>query len=294
MRIDVVFSGGGVKAYAFMGTLNRLKEADLEPVRVAGTSAGAIIAGLVAAGYDNKSIQQMAFDIDLKEFLDAPPLTQYLPFTKWALLYFKMGLYRGVKLEKWLYDVLSEKGVYTFKDIPAGHLKMVVSDLSREKLIVIPDDLLTVYGIRPEEFSVATAIRMSAGFPYFFMPKKLMGTDHCESVIVDGGLLSNFPLWIFGNGKVKKLRPVLGVQLTDQDPPMTTISNATHMLRSFFTTMKEAHDTRYIDQSHVNNIIHIPVEHIEAVDMKVSKEVKQRLVDKGYQEADHFLKHWST
>ncbi|NAP00506.1 hypothetical protein FRY77_31490, partial [Halomonas sp. MG34] len=44
MKIDGVFSGGGVKAYAFLGVLEVLKSKELKLERVAGTSAGAIIA----------------------------------------------------------------------------------------------------------------------------------------------------------------------------------------------------------------------------------------------------------
>jgi len=51
MNIDAVFSGGGVKAFAFIGALEAMEEKGLVIKRAAGTSAGAILASLVLAGY---------------------------------------------------------------------------------------------------------------------------------------------------------------------------------------------------------------------------------------------------
>src|SRR5699024_5327361 len=128
--------------------------------------------------------------------------------------YFRMGLNKGDKLENWLYDRLAYKGVYTFGDLRSNQLKVVASDLSLGKMIVIPDDLERIYGIPANYFPVSKAVRMSAGFPYFFMPKKLPGKSKSKSIIVDGGLLSNFPLWLFENNDAVMKRPVLGIKLS--------------------------------------------------------------------------------
>lgn len=67
---------------------------------------------------------------------------------------------------------ISPKNIYTFNDIKEGYLKVVVSDLSLGKLVIIPDDLERIYGIHPKHFPVSTAVRMSAGFPYFLCRRK--------------------------------------------------------------------------------------------------------------------------
>src|SRR5690625_3966788 len=197
MKIDGVFSGGGVKAYAFMGALQSIDQHNLVLQRVAGTSAGAIVAALIAAKYTTQEIEHLLGELDLKKFLDAPKITKILPFSKWFFLYFQMGIYKGERFEKWLYNQLAYKNIYTFNDLKKGQLKVIVSDLSLGRLVVIPDDLKRIYDIEPNYFPVSTAIRMSAGFPYFFMPKKIPGKTKKQSIIVDGGLLSNFPLWLF-------------------------------------------------------------------------------------------------
>lgn len=294
MNIDGVFSGGGIKAYAFIGSLQSIGEHNLEFKRVAGTSAGAIIASFIAAGYTLKEIEDIIDTLDLKLFLDAPILNNVVPGFKWLFLYFQMGLYRGKKLEEWLHNKLAQKNVYTFNDLPEGHFKVVISDLTLGRLVVLPDDLERVYGINPKLFPVATAVRMSAGFPYFFMPKKLPGKSKEKSLIVDGGLLSNFPLWIFGNGSNMNARPVLGVKLSEsvETSQPQKINNALDMLHALFFTMKQAHDTRYISKSDKNNIIFIPVKNINAVDFKLNEMEKEKLIQLGRESADAFLKYW--
>ena len=74
MKIDGVFSGGGVKAYAFMGALQSIEENNLQLERVAGTSAGAIVASFIAASYRTEEINQLLQELDLQQFLDAPQI----------------------------------------------------------------------------------------------------------------------------------------------------------------------------------------------------------------------------
>ncbi|WP_042223476.1 patatin-like phospholipase family protein [Oceanobacillus manasiensis] len=294
MKIDCVFSGGGVKAYAFLGSLEVMERKELKLERVAGTSAGAIIASLLAAGYNTNEIRLKLDELDLKKFLDPPLLTKWLPFSKWFFLYFQLGINKGDKLENWLYDQLAEKNVYTFNDLPKDYLKVVVSDLTLGKLVVLPDDLERVYGLDPLLFPVAKAIRMSAGFPYFFMPKKLPGKRNTKSIIVDGGLLSNFPLWIFDKHREKQERPILGVKLSESVEKIEPrkIRNALDMFQALFSTMKMAHDTRYISKSQERNIIFIPVEGIETMNLSISEETKEKLIIKGRNSAELFLQNW--
>ncbi|WP_284140376.1 MULTISPECIES: patatin-like phospholipase family protein [unclassified Virgibacillus] len=294
MKIDAVFSGGGVKAYAFLGALKSLESNQFQIERVAGTSAGAILASFVAAGYTSSDMLQLLQQTDLKALLDPPKPTTFLPGTKWFFLYFQMGLYKGDKLEKWLYNHLANQGIYTFSDLPNGCLKVVASDLSLGKLIVIPDDLYRVYGINPAHFPVSKAVRMSAGFPYFFMPKKLPGKAKQKSIMVDGGLLSNFPLWLFTNSNNREQRPVLGVKLSDT-PANTTphdIKNALDMLHALFATMKQAHDARYISTTDKKNIIFIPVKNIETTNFQINANEIDMLLTLGMERTDQFLKHW--
>ncbi|MFS0672789.1 patatin-like phospholipase family protein [Ornithinibacillus sp. 179-J 7C1 HS] len=296
MKIDGVFSGGGVKAYAFIGALESIAEKNLEFERVAGTSAGSILASFIAAGYNGDEIKRLLDELNLEEFLDPPSLTKIIPGSKWFFLYYQMGLYKGDKFERWIYYQLAKKRIYTFGDLKEGYLKVIVSDLTLGKLVVIPDDLERIYGISPNDFPIARAVRMSAGFPYFFMPKKLTGISKEKSLIVDGGLLSNFPLWVFESDTNKRTRPILGLKLSDspQHTSPKKIKNALDMLHALFSTMKQAHDARYIAKSQKESIIFIPVKDVHTTDFKIDNNVKEKLINNGRDVANNFLRYWST
>ncbi|GAA0331378.1 patatin-like phospholipase family protein [Oceanobacillus oncorhynchi] len=295
MKIDAVFSGGGVKGFAYVGVLEAWEEKNLQVERAAGTSAGAIIAGFLAAGYHYKDIKELMKTLDVQDLADPPLLSKVLPATKWLFLYFQLGLYKGEKLEAWLGDALSKRNIYRFGDLKPGVLKVVVSDLSLGKLVVIPDDLERVYGIHPDTFSVAAAIRMSAGFPYFFMPKSIQGKNKQKSIIVDGGLLSNFPLWIFSEAEEKQVRPVIGVKLTEPSTSVEPreIRNALNMFPSLFVTMKQAHDNRYISKHQADHIIFVPTPEQNSMNFNITEESREKLRRIGKESSEKFLRTWS-
>ncbi len=291
--MDGVFSGGGVKALAFVGALEVLNQHGYEYKRVAGTSAGAIMACLISAGYSAEDLQPILTKLSFENLIDAPVPERYFPFSKWLMLYFRMGLFKGNRLEKLIEGWLEEKGVRTFSDLPKGSLKVVCSDLTLGKMVVLPDDLKLLYGIDPATFSVAKAVRMSAGLPYFFMPVKLHGKKG-KSLIVDGGVLSNFPIWIWENEEGKRKRPILGMQLSDPPDqlPERKIRNAIQMFHALFRTMKQAHDARYISPATSRDVIFIPVKDVNTTDFLMTNEQKTKLLELGRTHALLFLKRW--
>jgi len=295
VKIDGVFSGGGVKAIAFVGALQVVEKKGYQFERVAGTSAGAIIASFIAAGYNSDEIEELLNELQLNKLLDPPRLVDWFPFSKWLSLYFRMGIYKGKKLEEWIEQKLKQKGIHTFSDLPKDSFKVIVSDLTLGRLVVLPDDLKRLYGIQPRKFSVAKAVRMSAGLPYFFIPEKIEGEkERPKSIIVDGGLLSNFPIWVFTSDIERKVRPILGMKLSnsmDNIPPRV-IKNAIDMFQALFITMKQAHDARYISKSEAVDIIFIPVEKVGTTDFDMSDQAKEGLKKLGRERAEAFLKKW--
>jgi NTE family protein len=293
MEIDGVFSGGGVKGIAIIGAIKAIEDKGFLFKRVAGTSAGSIIAALMAAGYNSNEIFKMMDEINLKEFLDPRRTLLPAPFGKWILLYWRLGLYKGNVLEGWMAEKLALKGIRTFADLSPNKLRVIASDLTNSRLVVLPNDL-PKYGIPIETFPVAKAIRMSCSIPYFFEPVKIKSMDGCN-VMVDGGVLSNFPMWLFDQENVKKVRPVIGIKLTSNGsthPLKNKINNAIQMFEALFETMKDAHDARYISRKHEKNIIFIPTEGVLSTEFDLSNQRKQALFHVGEQSAYEFLKKW--
>lgn len=291
MIVDGVFSGGGIKGFAYVGAIHALEERGLKFERVAGTSAGAILATFLAAGFNAQELEEIFDELNLKILLDPPKLWVELPLLKWLNLYRRFGMYRGKSLENWFLEKLSTKGIYSFGDLPKESLKLVASDLTNGKIIVLPDDL-NHYGIDGNSFPISRALRMSCGLPFFFEPVYLKN-GKSESVIVDGGVLSNFPLWIYDNGHKK--RPVLGIKLSSasEEMPPHKINNAIELFEALFSTMKNAHDNRYIARRHEKNVIFIPVEEYGATQFDMDEATKNKLMNMGKERTIQFLKTWN-
>ncbi|MFD1707698.1 patatin-like phospholipase family protein [Siminovitchia sediminis] len=293
MNVDGVFSGGGIKGIALIGAYEVLEDRGFTFKRLAGTSAGAIIAAFIAAGYTSKEIADMMRDMDLNKLLDRRRTLLPFHLAKWLLLYYKMGLYRGDLLEEWIKNKLADKGVHTFKDLPPDTLKVIASDLSTGNILVLPDDL-EHYGIPKEIFPVSRAIRMSCSIPYFFEPIKLRSLSG-TNIVVDGGILSNFPIWLFQKDEQKQLRPVIGIKLSNrvEQHGKQTINNGLQLFESLFHTMKDAHDARYISRKHEKNIIFIPTEETFAAEFSINEQKKEALLEKGRVRAQQFLQSWT-
>ncbi|MFF2456570.1 patatin-like phospholipase family protein [Peribacillus simplex] len=292
MIIDGVFSGGGIKGYGLVGALQELEERGFIFHRTAGTSAGSIIAAFVAAGYTGEEMEKLFLDIDLSALLDKRRGILPIPFAKWVLLYWKLGLYKGNALETWVAGKLAERNVVTFKDIRPKSLRIISSDITNGKLVVLPDDLPN-YGIDPSTFPVAKAVRMSCSIPYFFEPVKI-DVGKRKFLFVDGGVLSNFPMWLFNSDHVRKERPVIGLRLSvDEIWKPHEVDNAVELFSALFKTMKDAHDARYISKKHVHNIVFIPLKEISAMDFNLNDEKKGELMNLGRQCTREFLKKWT-
>lgn len=292
MKIDGVFSGGGIKGFALIGAIQEIEKRGFQFERVAGTSAGSIVAAFIAAGYGSSEMEQLLDELDLTKFLDARKVIIPFPLAKWLFVYWKLGLYKGNELEKWIEEKLAAKGVRTFRDLPQQSLRIIASDLSNGRLMVLPDDLVK-YGIPPESFSIAKAVRMSCSIPYFFEPVKLKSMDGVN-VIVDGGVLSNFPMWLFDRENVQKLRPVIGIKLSadEYEHEKHKIKNAIQLFAALFETMKDAHDSRYVSRKHAQNIIFVPSEGALATEFHLTDEKKHELFDLGREAAKKFFKTW--
>lgn len=293
MDIDGVFSGGGIKGLALVGACEAIEERGLRFKRVAGTSAGSLIAGFLAAGYSSEEMASVLDDLDLKKFLDSRKTFFPSALTKWFFLYWRLGLYKGDELECWIDEKLAAKGIRTFGDLQPEALRVIASDLTNGSLLVLPDDLPR-YGVDPGTFPVARAIRMSCSLPFFFEPVKLRDRVG-NNIVVDGGVLSNFPMWLFDQENIKKVRPVLGVKLSHHltQKPTNKIKNAMQMFEALFETMKDAHDSRYISRKHEKNIIFIPTEANLTTEFQLSDEKKLELMGLGKKNAEKFFKTWS-
>lgn len=192
-KVGLALSGGGSKAGAHIGVL-RVLEANRIPVDyIAGTSAGAIVGGLYAAGLSPDEIEQAIGGIDWADMLDDRPQRQELPFRRKRddlnyLVKYRPGYSDGgIKLPLGLVEGQKVSGFFrrqleglnpsrNFDALPIP-LRVVATDLETGQPVIIGSG------------DLSTAIRASMAIPVFFSPVELDGRR-----LVDGGPANNLPI----------------------------------------------------------------------------------------------------
>jgi len=305
-RADAVFEGGGVKGIGLVGAVAVAEERGYQWINVAGTSAGAIVAALIAAGYRAAEIKEIMNDLDYNKFKDTSLIDRFPGVGPLLSLVLEKGIYEGKFFENWIRGLLREKKVETFKDLLLEEyrdddryrfkLRVIASDISRGELLVLPQDI-SDFGINPEDLNVAAAIRMSMSIPFFFEPVKLrsMKTNQV-SYIVDGGLLSNFPVWLFDTEGAIPEWPTFGFKLVEpreEHKIPHTVRGPISLLKALFSTMMEAHDARYIKDRNFARTIPILTLGVETTDFDISKEKSEALYQSGRQAAQRFFETWN-
>lgn len=314
---DLVLEGGGAKGPALVGAVAALAGAQDPYVlrRVAATSAGAIVGGLLASGLGVTQIKAIMDGLDFTKFKDNPGLLAHVPLLgPLKGLLFHQGMYAGEYLHRWIKEVLAAQGVHTWADLrqddPGSALPhrqryklvVIVSDVSRGIMLRLPWDYEKLLGVDPDTASVADAIRASASIPFFFRPWNLPTnpavTGHDHIVCVDGGMLSNYPLSIFDrqDGKLPRW-PTLGVKLSSQnatrDRQWNPDSNSFELAKSLLTTLLGAQDRSYIsDPQASSRTIFVDTAKYRATDFNLTQGDKDAMYAKGLASGRKFLDRW--
>lgn len=303
--VDLVFEGGGVKGVGLAGALAVLEERGYRPRNVAGSSAGAITAALLAAGYTADELREIVFALDLRRFRDKA-WEDKVPFVDRPLsVLLDLGVYEGTAFLEWLRALLAARGVSTFADLRGPGLQVLASDVTRRELLVLPRDADKL-GVDAGTLEVATAVRMSMSIPIFFEPVRLRnprtGREH---LIVDGGMLSNFPVWLF-DCEGAPSRPTFGLLLVEPRPRVSIAARLpmdpmpehgpralVAYLQALAQTVMEAHDRLYVESADFARTIAIPTLGIGSTEFDLSYERKLALYDSGRRAAGSFLETWS-
>jgi NTE family protein len=312
--VDLVLEGGGVKGIGLAGAYEALAARGYEPANVAGTSAGAIAAALIAAGYTPAELREEILGLDYRQFQDTGWEDKLPVIDRTASILLDLGIYEGARFHEWISERLERKGVRTFADLVRDpdeedlryryKLHVIVSDVTERALLVLPRDAAKL-GLDPDTLSVADAIRMSMSIPIFFEPVRHQNpkTDQ-EHILVDGGMLSNFPVWLFDCRDGVPDWPTFGLLLVEPkpqehlgkriDPPRRErgVSALLDYLKSLAQTMMAAHDRLYLEQSVFARTIPIPTLGIGTTEFDLEADRAEALYQSGVKAADDFLATW--
>ncbi len=248
MDFDLVFEGGGAKGLAFVGALQAFERQGHRPRRVIGTSAGSIVALLVAAGYNAEECMQAINErmpdgkSRFASFLEVPRIPEDADLHQ-SLVYWlrteldnpavpniieplvdnmveglvKANLARHlVSLFAWggwysgnnLLNYLKEKLEICSKDLGESTLREFAQYTGRDLSVVATDitnrTMLVLNARTAPDCPTAWAVRMSMSCPLVWQEViwqsewgAYQGRDITGHKIVDGGLLSNFPIRLF-------------------------------------------------------------------------------------------------
>jgi NTE family protein len=302
---DLVLEGGGVKGIALVGAISVLEERGYRFHRVAGTSAGSIVGSLVAAGYTSAELHELMAAVDYTKFRDGDLLDHFGVFGKALSLLFEQGIYEGEYLKRWLGEQLRAKGVNSFADLrevdsrsalpPAEQYKLVVmtSDISLGCLRRLPWDY-EEYGITADAEQVVDAVRASMSIPFFYEPVKLKNTASKDCWLVDGGMLSNFPVDTFDRTDHQPPRwPTFGIKLSaraDAQAVANEVHDTLSMTRAMIGTMTGFYDHLHIDDPAVQaRTIFVDTMKVQATDFDLDEATQQELYQNGRDAAVRFL-----
>jgi NTE family protein len=328
-RADGVFEGGGVKGIAFAGAIAAAeRDAGVrEWVNLAGTSAGSIVATLLAAGYDAGGIQRLLADAKYSRFADTGPGGVWAGGVFNAVFRLR-GAAPGRYFLEWMGEQLAAsplakelgKAELSFvdvkrRDLPPKEelpdisdekyeramyrLHVIGSDVTTGRMIILPDDLpdYTDENGNPfvkDSFPLVQAVRMSMSYPFLFAPVMLHREGRPVHV-VDGGLLSNFPIWLFDSPNPK--RPTWGFRLhgganLEEGLPYRKIPRPlweVPLLKAMFSAATEAWDREQMELVASARTVSIPTHQISTTDFGLTKAEADSLYGWGLSAAHDFF-----
>lgn len=244
-KIGLVLSGGGAKGGAHIGVLKVIDSLGIKIDYVAGTSAGAIVGGLYASGYNAVQIDSIFRKIDFdkvinddtprasKSFYDKKNAGRYaltLPFHKNSV-----GLPKAISKGQSFFNLLSNltRHVHQVRDF--NQLKIpfacVATDLETGKGVVLNK------GFLPE------AIRASSSFPSLLDPVTIDG-----KMLSDGGIVSNYPVKIL---KEMGADVIIGVDVQDSLLKQEDLQSVTDILMQIVAFGMYADMSKNIEMSNV-------------------------------------------
>ena len=272
--------------------------------RIAGTSAGAITAALLAAGGRVDGLKHAVLDTDFADFLDG----------RWGILgearrlFSQFGLHQGNRFEEILARYLKEfcgHSNLTFGELrdlalkePARYrqLFVVASNITYDRAEVLCAE-------NHPDMPVATAIRTSMSIPIIFKPVKFAG-----SVYVDGGLSWNYPIDVFDHlnphdaqprGLNARVEDTLGFVLTDtqneiiENGEWKTVAQETSTLTDYLKAigefMYETANHQHLHQGDVFRTVFIDDLGVKTTDFNVVDSVIKQLVESGKQATRDYL-----
>lgn len=287
--MNIAFSGGGIRGLAFAGVIQALEERNLrkEVQAIIGTSSGAMIASLFSIGCSSQEIQELMKTTNFENFKDG----NWSIFGDAYRFYSEFGIYKGDYAETWIEGLLKGKtGIsnITFLQIFENYgIKLIITGTALNKK-------LTHYynHTNTPNMKVSHAVRISMGYPIVFKP-----IQENDEILVDGGLLDNYPInYFFTSEKTEDQNTIGFILLSEESKPTKRmyygndkIANMMEYCDALIDTLclqveRESMKTRYWKST-----VGINTENISTFEFNLTNEQKETLYFNGYSATIKFL-----
>lgn len=223
-KVGVVLSGGGAKGLAHIGVLKVLEEAGVEVSYIGGTSMGAIVGGLYAAGYSAKQLDSIFNSLDVDALLrDFTPRGSKNFFEKRNDEIYALSLpFKDFKIG---FPTAFSKGLYNYTTVSrlTDHVRHI-RDFNKLPIpfVCIATDIETGKEVVLRKGVLPDAILASGAFPSLYAPVAIE-----DRLLIDGGVTNNYPI-----EEVKAMGADIIIGVDVQDPLKTRdqIKGATGIL----------------------------------------------------------------
>ena len=277
IKYNCIFGGGGVRGMCYVGVLRALKELNIEIDNIAGSSVGAVFAGLLAAGYDEKEIQEMFFNFNFNMFRDI----------NINLFNTDISLSKGEIFLDWLREKI---GIKVLGDRYRENSKVKFKDLDKNLHILTLDiNTNTPYIFSKEntpEEEVAFAIRTSACMPGLMKPISIG-----DAILVDGDLIKSWAGCNIYNDLNTSNNRILEFRL-EGTKDSTDIKNPLDYLNSVISTIWYLCTENVYNLNHENDrydYIILDTKNVILFDFNISQEEKEKLIYQGYQSTINYF-----
>tara|TARA_R110002050_G_scaffold282854_1_gene430942 strand:- start:2001 stop:4199 length:2199 start_codon:yes stop_codon:yes gene_type:complete len=275
-KVGLVLSGGGAKGFAHIAVLKEIDKAGIHLDYIGGTSMGAIIGGMYAAGFTAVQIEDLVKDIDFMNLLrDRLPRStatffekEYRENTKITLPVYKgiiglpRGVSRGQNILNLLFELLdSTEDIQDFSKLPTPFF-CIATDVENGNEVLL------------EKGSLPLAMRASGSFPTLLNPV-VMG----DKLLVDGGISNNFPVSIM---KAKGMDIVIGVDVEGKLFEKEKLTSAIAILNQIVSY--QMYDKSKQEKEKLDVYIHPDIFKFSVVDF----DLKNEIIKKGEEEVEKF------
>ena len=257
-KIGLVLSGGGIKGFGHLGTLQMIDSLNIPIDFVVGSSIGAISAALYATGHSPPEIDIIGSQTNWKEiFGQSRSRDELLYFRKKDHSKFQLTFFlRGFRPTT---PISLSNGQYSYE-----HLLDLFSEythISNYDDFLIPFRCNATDIISGEEYifnkgSLAKSLRVSTSIPTIFSP-----IEYENKLLVDGGLINNIPTNLAENLNV------VSYNIDDVNKMKLEGKKAAYKNLSYFLKLQEK-------ENHLINISAIPKNKFKLDSLILSNDLK--------------------